>query len=109
RREARTLGRRLLREFATIVTPDTLLAWHRSLIARQYDGSTRRGPGRPPVMSELRALIVKMTTENRSWSYTRIPGSLANLNRESSRGTIGDGFLHGKSFLLHERYPRCTR
>src|SRR5262247_1181398 len=55
---ARTVGRRLLREFATIVTPDTLLAWHRILIAKQHDGSTRRGPGRPPVMTEIRALIV---------------------------------------------------
>ena len=45
--KARTLGRRLLQEIATIVTPDTLLAWHRTLIAEQYDGSTRRGPGRP--------------------------------------------------------------
>src|SRR5438552_2983290 len=43
---ARILGRRLLGEIATIVTPDTLLAWHRILIAKQYDGSTRR-PGRP--------------------------------------------------------------
>ena len=43
--KARTLGRRLLREMATIVTPNTLLAWHRALIAKQYDGSTRRGPG----------------------------------------------------------------
>src|SRR5215813_7773116 len=65
--KARILGRRLLRDFATIVTPDTLLAWHPTLIARQYDGSTRRGPGRPPVMSELRALIVKMATEKRRW------------------------------------------
>jgi putative transposase len=63
--KARTLGRRLLREFATIVTPDTLLGWHRTLIATQYDGSTRRGPGRPPVMNEIRALIVRMATENR--------------------------------------------
>ena len=39
--KARTLGRRLLREIATIVTPDTLLAWHRTLIAKQYDGSAR--------------------------------------------------------------------
>jgi putative transposase len=86
--KARTLGRRLLREFATIVTPDTLLAWHRTLIAKQYDGSTRRGPGRPPVMSEIRALIVRMATENRAWGYTRIQGALANLNHEVSRGTI---------------------
>jgi transposase InsO family protein len=86
--KARTLGRRLLREVATIVTPDTLLTWHRTLIAKQYDGSTRRGPGRPPVMSEIRALIVRMATENRGWGYTRIQGALANLHHEVSRGTI---------------------
>src|SRR5207237_9993625 len=79
---ARTLGRRLLREIATIVTPDTLLVWHRTLIAEQYDGS--RGPGRPPVMSEIRALIVRMATEHRAWGYTRIQGALANLNHEVS-------------------------
>src|SRR5262249_25468944 len=56
--KARALGRQLLREIATIVTPDTLLAWHRSLIAKRYDGSPRRSPGRPPVMREIRALIV---------------------------------------------------
>src|SRR5262245_11738909 len=86
--KARTLGRRLLREFATIVSPDTLLARHRSLIARRYDGSTRRGPGRPPIMSEIRALIVQMATENRGWGYTRIQGALANLNHEVCRSTI---------------------
>ena len=86
--KAWTLGRRLLREIATIVTPDTLLAWHRTLIAKQYDGSARRGPGRPPVMAEIRALIVRMATENRGWGYTRIQGALANLNHDVSRGTI---------------------
>ena len=43
------LGRRLLREFEPIVTPDTILRWHRQLIARKYDGSAKRGPGRPRV------------------------------------------------------------
>jgi hypothetical protein len=86
--KARTLGRGLLREIATIVTPDTLLAWRRTLIARQYDGSARRGPGRPAVMAEIRALIVPMATENRAWGYTRIQGALANLNHDVSRGTI---------------------
>jgi hypothetical protein len=84
--KARTLGRRLLREFASIVTPDTLLTWHRSLIARQYDGSARRGRGRPPILSEIRALIVRMATENRSWGYTRIQGALANLHHEVLEG-----------------------
>ena len=86
--KARTLGRRLLRDVATIVTPDTLLAWHRALIAKKYDGSTRRGPGRPPVMAEIRALIVRMATDNRDWGYTRIQGALANLDHRVSRGTI---------------------
>ncbi len=45
--KAKKLGRRILREVATIVTPDTLLAWHRKLIARRYDGSQHRRPGRP--------------------------------------------------------------
>ena len=45
--KANTLGRRALTEIRSIVTPDTLLAWHRALIARKYDGHLRRGPGRP--------------------------------------------------------------
>ena len=44
---AKKLGRRVLHELATIVTPETLLAWHRKLIARKYDGSKQRGAGRP--------------------------------------------------------------
>jgi transposase InsO family protein len=86
--KTKTLGRRVLRDLATIVTPDTLLAWHRTLIAQQYDGSTRRGPGRPPVLAEIRALIVRMATDNRGWGYTRIQGALANLDHHVSRGTI---------------------
>jgi hypothetical protein len=68
--KAKTLGRRVLRDIATIVTPDTLLAWHRHLIAQRYDGSARRGPGRPPVPAQIRALIIRMATENRAWGYT---------------------------------------
>src|SRR5918998_2649614 len=51
--KAKTLGRRTLTDLKTIVTPDTLLAWHRTLIARKYDGHLRRGPGRPPVTAEI--------------------------------------------------------
>ena len=40
------LGRKALAEVASIVSPETLLAWHRKLIARKFDGSKRRGPGR---------------------------------------------------------------
>src|SRR6516165_10038159 len=45
--KAKGLGSKLLREVATIVTPETLLAWHRRLIAQKYDGSGKRGCGRP--------------------------------------------------------------
>ena len=44
---AKKLGRRVLNELATLVTPETLLAWHRKLIAKKYDGSKQRGPRTP--------------------------------------------------------------
>jgi hypothetical protein len=53
---------------ATIVTPDTLLAWHRRLIAQKYDGSARRRPGRPRTRQEVEALVVRMSQENRAWA-----------------------------------------
>src|SRR5712692_10743830 len=43
---AKTIGRKVLREVATIVTPETLLAWHRKLISKKYDGREHRGAGR---------------------------------------------------------------
>src|SRR5215831_19197486 len=85
---AKRVGRRVLKHFATIVSPDTLLAWHRHLIARKYDGHQRREPGRPPVTAEIRQLVVRMATENRDWGYTRIQGALANLGHDVGRGTI---------------------
>jgi hypothetical protein len=57
--KAKGPGRKLLAEVATIVTPETLLAWHRKLIAQKYDGSTRRGPGRPQMAGEIEALVVR--------------------------------------------------
>jgi len=63
--KAKLLGRRLLTEVATIVTPETLLAWHRKLIAQKYDGGARRRPGRPRTPEEIEALVVRMAQENR--------------------------------------------
>jgi putative transposase len=88
--KAKDLGRRALREIATLVTPETLLAWHRNLVAEKYDGSGRRGPGRPRVMSQIRKLIVEMARQNRSWGYTRTQGALKNLGHSVSRGTIAN-------------------
>ena len=62
--KAKGLGRQLLAEVATIVTPETLLAWHRKLIAQKYDGSGGRGPGRRRSADEIEAVIVRMAKEN---------------------------------------------
>jgi putative transposase len=81
------LGRAALREVATIVTPDTLLRWHRQLIARKWTypklGTSRRG-----VMAEIRELIRRMAEENPSWGYTRIQGALNNVGHHVGRSTI---------------------
>jgi len=65
------LGRRVLTQVATIVTPDTILQWHRQLIARKWTFERKR-PGRPGIMRELSSLIVRMASENPTWGYTRI-------------------------------------
>ena len=72
------------------MTPETLLRWHRQLIAEKYDGSARRLPGRPGTASELAALVVRMATENRDWGYRRIQGALSNLGHAVARGTISN-------------------
>jgi transposase InsO family protein len=81
------LGRRVLTQVATIVTPDTILRWHRQLIAKKWTYATRR-PGRPGVLAEIRRLVVRMATENPSWGYTRIQGALKNLGHFVARSTI---------------------
>jgi hypothetical protein len=84
------LGQKVLVELGTIVTPETLLAWHRRLIAQKYDGSERRGPGRPRKAAEIETLVVRMANEGRTWGYRRIQGALANLGHEIGRGTIAE-------------------
>ena len=85
------LGKQALKEIATIVSPDTILAWHRRLVAQKFDGSPqRRAPGRPKIDPALEALIVRMARENRSWGYDRIVGALANLGYTVSDQTVGN-------------------
>jgi hypothetical protein len=80
-----------LEEVATIVKPDTILAWHRKLVAQKCDGSQqRKSPGRPKIDPELDALIVCMAQENRAWGYDRIVGALANLGHTVSDQTVGN-------------------
>jgi putative transposase len=105
--KAKNLGRRALREIGTIVSPDTLLAWHRHVIEQKYDGH-RRGPGRPPVAAEIRQLVVRMATENRDWGYTRIQGALANVGHDVGRGTIATILRQNGIEPAPERQKRTT-
>jgi transposase len=86
--KGRVLGRRQLAAVAGIVTPDTILRWHRRLVAKKYDGSQTRRPGRPPTKPDIAALVVRMATENPTWGYTRIRGGLKHLGHDVARNTI---------------------
>jgi putative transposase len=81
------LVREALRQVATIVTPDTILRWHRHLIARKWTYAHRR-PGRPGVIREIRRVVVRMAEENPTSGYTRIRGALKNVGHRVARSTI---------------------
>jgi transposase InsO family protein len=80
------VGGAALREVATIATPDTLLRWHRQLIARKW--TYARKSGRRGVLLAIRQLVVRMATENPTWGYTRIQGALKNVGHRVGRSTI---------------------
>jgi transposase InsO family protein len=87
--KGKAVGYRMLSEVATIVTPDTILRWHRRLIAKKWDYSAkRRDPGRPPVMKEIADLTVRFAREAPGWGYSRIQGALANLGHRVARTTV---------------------
>jgi len=89
--KGKILGRKMLDELATIVTPETILRWHRELVARHWDYSHRRkSAGRPPVAQEIAELVLRMAKENPTWGYDRIQGALANLGHPISDRTVGN-------------------
>ncbi len=70
-----------------LVTPDTLLRWHRRLIARRWTQPPRR-PGRPPTTGECRALVVRIARENPTWGYRRIAGELGRLGHTMAASSV---------------------
>jgi len=86
--KGKALGRRRLTGIAGIVTPDTILRWYRTLVAKKYDSSPTRRPGRPRTKADLAALVVRLASENPRWGYTRIRGGLKGLGHDVGRNTI---------------------
>lgn len=64
--QGKALGRKALMELTTIVTPDTILRWHRQLVAKKWDYSDRckKKPGRLPLTDEVKQLVVRIAHEN---------------------------------------------
>jgi transposase InsO family protein len=89
--KGKILGRKVLGEIGTIVTPDTVLRWHRQLVTEKWDYSHRRETvGRPRTKKEIVDLVLRMARENPSWGYDRIQGALTNLGHEISDTTVGN-------------------
>src|ERR1035441_8283886 len=73
---SRLLPRASWRSF--LVQPETLLRWHRELLARRWS-YPKRSPGRPPIAPKIRAVVLRLARENPRWGYQRIAGELAGL------------------------------
>ena len=86
---AMKLGKDLLRQFGTLFSPETLLKWHRCLVARKYDGSGKRKRGPVPTKANMvRDLVLRMAQENPDWGYGHIHGELKTLGYKVSWQTV---------------------
>jgi putative transposase len=75
------------RRLGLLVTPATILRWHRQLVARRWTTQPTR-PGRPAIPTGLRALVLRLATENPTWGYRRIHGELAGLGYQIGASTV---------------------
>ena len=70
------------------VTPATLLAWHRRLVTRKWDYTSRRRPGRPSTAAAIRKLVIRMATDNPTWGHRRVQGELVKLGHPIAASTV---------------------
>jgi len=89
--KGQALGRKTLQQLTTIVAPDTILRWHRELVAKKWDHSEKRkSVGRPRIRQVIVDLILRFAQQNPTWGYDRIQGALANLGYHISDTTVGN-------------------
>ena len=75
------------------VTPGTLIAWHRRLVTRKWDYTSRRRPGRPSTAAAIRKLVIRIATDNPTWGHRRVQGELVRLGHRIAASTVWQ-FLH---------------
>jgi putative transposase len=73
---------------AFAVTPATLLTWHRRLVTRKWDYTSRRHPGRPPTPAAIRKLVIRIATDNPRWGHRRVQGELVRLGHSIAASTV---------------------
>ena len=86
------------------VTPATLLAWHRRLVVRKWDYTSRRRAGRPPTAAAIRKLVIRIATDNPAWGHRRVQGELVRLGHHVAASTVWQ-ILHDAGI---EPAPRRT-
>jgi putative transposase len=89
------------------VTPATLLAWHRRLVARKWHYTSRRCPGRPSTAAAIRKLVIRIATENRAWGHRRVQGELVRLGHRIAASTVWQ-ILHDAGIDPAPRRPGPT-
>jgi putative transposase len=89
------------------VTPATLLAWHRRLVARKWNYTSRRRPRRPSTAAAIRKLVIRMATDNPAWGHRRVQGELVSLGHRIGASTVWQ-ILHDAGIDPAPRRPGPT-
>jgi len=97
-KKAKALGWASLQTYASLVTPATLMAWHRKFVALKYTGKREINTERQQEMEVIRELCVKFAEENSDWGYNRIQGALSNLGFQVSDTAVGN-ILRAKGII----------